>query len=530
MSHLEKIKISNESIIDEFKEHLDLELNQRILFTAPFGAGKSTFINDFEDQHQEGYRFIRLYPVNYAVSANEDIFELIKFDILYELMAHHNEEIALEKEDFDFWLRMSMFMQNKTDLMPLFLFVLSQHEKIGKSAAVFIGAVEKILTPLKKGFKEYSEQIKIDEFADVSKFLKSFEDKKGNPYEMDATSKFIFDLLDRLKGDVLPNQEAIQEEDRKRTNKTVLVIDDLDRLDPDHIFRLFNIFSAHTHSISGENKFGFDKVIFVCDIENIRKIYAHKYGQGVDFSGYMDKFYSVKPFIYDNFNYLTQKIKAIIDQSVFINSSQEDIVKRDSVVYLLAAVLKILSKNKAINLRSLFKSNIFLLSIEENVKIKKNIVLSKNRISLLVVFEIISEMLGGWAHLEKALLKVKDNFYTKQYFDENMNFNKKYSLAACKSGYKHEIFYVMHEVIKVFVAEYLKSEDKTTDGDKFMQLHEFKLNVIYNLNHEDIDDFRVKYIREIGGVDNIDYKVNYDLLLIEAFRKLQEYGFIPIIK
>ncbi|MGL4581912.1 MAG: P-loop NTPase fold protein, partial [Flavobacterium sp.] len=183
------IKIPNDSIITEFKEHLDLEFNQRILFTAPFGAGKSTFIDDFKTAHKDEYRFIRLYPVNYAVSANEDIFELIKFDILYELMAHHNKEIALVKEDFDFWLRMSMFMQNKADLMPLFLFVLSQQEKIGKSAAVFIGAVEKILTPLKKGFKEYSEQIKIDELADITKFLSSFKDKKGNPYEKDATSQ-----------------------------------------------------------------------------------------------------------------------------------------------------------------------------------------------------------------------------------------------------------------------------------------------------------------------------------------------------
>lgn len=523
-----KIKIPNESIIEEFKEHLDLELNQRILFTAPFGAGKSTFINDFEDEHKDGYRFIRLYPVNYAVSANEDIFELIKFDILYELMAHHNKETALVKADFDFWLRMSMFMQNKADLMPLFLHIISLHETIGKPVAKFIEVVK----PLVTNFKKYSEEINIDESGDVFGFLETFESKKGSPYEMDATSQFIFDLVDRLKGAELPNQEAIQEEDRKRTNKTVLVIDDLDRLDPDHIFRLFNIFSAHTHSTTGENKFGFDKVVFVCDIENIRKIYAHKYGQGVDFSGYMDKFYSVKPFIYDNFKYLTQKITAIIDQSIFINSSKEDIVKSDSVVYLLSAVLKILSKNKAINLRSLFKSNTFLLSTEKHVTIKNNIVLSKNRISLIVVFEIISEMLGGWADLEKALLKVKNSFYTKQYFDENQNFMEKYSLVTYQNGHKHEIDYVTLEFFKVFVAEYLKNEDnKTADGDMVMQLHEFDLDVFYNLRYQDINEFKIRSIRKIGSNKDIpEYKVNYDLLLIEAFRKLQEYGFIPPIK
>ncbi|MVX35238.1 P-loop NTPase fold protein, partial [Myroides sp. LoEW2-1] len=458
MTQKESIKIPNDSIITEFKEHLDLEFNQRILFTAPFGAGKSTFINDFEDKYKDEYRFIRLYPVNYAVSANEDIFELIKFDILYELMAHHNEEIALAKVDFDFWLRMSMFMQNKADLMPLFLHIISLHETIGKPVAKFIEVVK----PLVKDFKEYSKEINIDESSDVFGFLETFESKKGSPYEMDATSQFIFNLVDRLKGDVLPDQDKItKEEGKKRTNKTVLVIDDLDRLDPDHIFRLFNIFSAHTHSITGENKFGFDKVVFVCDIENIRKIYAHKYGVGVDFSGYMDKFYSVKPFIYDNFKYLTQKITAIIDQSVFINSSKEEIVKQDLVVHLLSAVLKILSKNRTINLRSLFKSNTFILSIERYVKINRGIVLSKDKISLVIVFEIISEMLGGWGHLEKALLKVKDNFYNQQYFDKNQEFLKKYSLVTYPSRYRHEIDDIRDEVFKVFVAEYLNNEDKT---------------------------------------------------------------------
>ena len=520
-----KIKIPNDSIITEFKEHLDLELNHRILFTAPFGAGKSTFINDFEDEHKDGYRFIRLYPVNYAVSANEDIFELIKFDILYELREKYFGDLDFKKDDFSLKLRTYMFLRYKMDKKALVTNLLDLGGEICKP----LGKLTSILWDTYDDFKNYSEEIKVDELLLIEEFFKENTETKGNPKEMNTLSLLIQELVYQLKEKRLPEGENERIGDVQQKNKTVLVIDDLDRLDPDHIFRLFNIFSAHTHSITGENKFGFDKVVFVCDIENIRKIYAHKYGEGVDFSGYMDKFYSVRPFIYDNFKYLTQKITAIIDQSVFINSSKEDIVKSDSVVYLLSAVLKILSKNKAINLRSLFKSTAFLLTIEKHVTIKNNIVLSKNRISLIVVFEIISEMLGGWADLEKALLKVKDNFYIKQYFDENQNFMEKYSLVTYESGFKHEIEFVIREVFKVFVAEYLKNEDKTTDGDKFILLHEFKLNVVYNLNYEDIDDFRVKYVREIGGDTNLDYKVNYDLLLIEAFRKLQEYGFIPKI-
>jgi hypothetical protein len=48
------------------------------------------------------------------------------------------------------------------------------------------------------------------------------------------------------------------------------------------------------------NKFGFDKVIFSCDIDNIQSVYHHKYGAKADFSGYIDKFYSSNIFRLDN--------------------------------------------------------------------------------------------------------------------------------------------------------------------------------------------------------------------------------------
>lgn len=523
MTNLTTIRIPNDSIIADFKKHLDLEVNERILFTAPFGAGKSTFIDDFKNTYSEDYRFIRLYPVNYAVSANEDIFELIKFDILYELMAHHNTEINLVKEDFDFWLRMSMFMQNKADLMPLFLLILSQHEKIGKSAAVFIGALDQILKPLNKGFKEYSDDIKKDELNDISKFLESFEKKQGNPYEMDATSQFIYDLVSRLKGEVLPDQDDVEEEDKKRENKTVLVIDDLDRLDPDHIFRLFNIFSAHTHSISGENKFGFDKVVFVCDIENIRKIYAHKYGVGVDFSGYMDKFYSVKPFEFNNFKYLQSKILDIIEQSEFDTSSQKEFVKQDSVVYLLSAVLKILSKNRVINLRNLLKSNHFSLSIEGWNIISHKIHIREKDIPLFIVFQVVSEMLGGWSHLERALSSIKENLSTTVYYDMNQKFVDKYTLSQDT----YEESFLKDGIFKILIAESIIYEDINRLTERNTKLNDLGLIVFYVMKYDEISSFDRVSIKKIEGEDIIDNQISYDLLLIEAFKKLQDYGFIP---
>ncbi len=71
------IRIDHSTIETDFLSHLGLNENNRILFTAPFGAGKSTFLQEVF-QKSENYFTINLFPVNYSVSANEDVFELIK--------------------------------------------------------------------------------------------------------------------------------------------------------------------------------------------------------------------------------------------------------------------------------------------------------------------------------------------------------------------------------------------------------------------------------------------------------------------
>jgi len=42
--------IKSDNLINSFKQHIDDELNERILFSAPFGAGKSTFLKNFFDE------------------------------------------------------------------------------------------------------------------------------------------------------------------------------------------------------------------------------------------------------------------------------------------------------------------------------------------------------------------------------------------------------------------------------------------------------------------------------------------------
>lgn len=53
-------------------------------------------------------------------------------------------------------------------------------------------------------------------------------------------------------------------------------------MDPEHIFRILNVFSAHfgddLDADFSHNKFGFDKVLLLCDYDNIKNIYHHFYG------------------------------------------------------------------------------------------------------------------------------------------------------------------------------------------------------------------------------------------------------------
>ena len=153
-----------------------------------------------------------------------------------------------------------------------------------------VKAAFKAVFPKGKEIVELSEQTKalLDDYFSTRKevksttvdkaslFLKSFTSTTGSIYEENSITHLISDILKQIK--------------KNSSKKIILVIDDLDRLDPEHIFRLFNIFSSHFDA-SDKNKFDFDKVIFVCDIENIEQIYQHKYGVNVDFSGYIDKFY-----------------------------------------------------------------------------------------------------------------------------------------------------------------------------------------------------------------------------------------------
>lgn len=260
----------------QFSAHLELSHNHRIIFSGGFGTGKTYFLDKLFENHPK-YEAIHIYPVNYSVASNEDIFELIKYDILFKLL---EKELVFDKVEIDKGTFIPYFLKNNAkEIIP---FLLGMVPKVGGS----LKEIAKGLIDLNKRFeKEFHDATETDQDKIIF-YLKRFSEKTGSINEEDLYTQLICSLVNQLK---------------KEEKEIVLIIDDLDRIDPEHIFRIMNILSAHV-DLKGdktENKFDFSKIILVCDIENIRKIFANRYGADVDFSGYIDKFYSRSIFHYD---------------------------------------------------------------------------------------------------------------------------------------------------------------------------------------------------------------------------------------
>lgn len=404
------IKLNNQEIFADFDSHISLEGNDRILFSAPFGTGKSTYLTEYFEHNFENYFCFNLYPVNYSVSQNEDIFELIKFDLLLQLMGKHRDEIDLENEDFSNVLSFQALFLKEFKLTPLLISLIGESGKIGTSAKILIDEVQ-------KQYKEFKETFENEE-AFIEEYLKNIENKIGNVNEMDAYSSMISKLLKRVKS-------------KNQSKESVLIIDDLDRLDPEHIFRLFNIFSVNFGKEEIQNKFGFEKIIFVCDIENIKNIYKHKYGNNVDFVGYIDKFYSKMPFEFDNKKLIISSINQILPKLKNGNKTDFFDLERgylddNSLLIAVKSIIFSMLNSKLINLRMLINVEL-LQNANFSFPFHKKNSQYFNNFPILRIFNLLRSYLGTYSDVEKSLQYMMDIFdehsftsnLREDYYDDN---------------------------------------------------------------------------------------------------------------
>ena len=251
---MQTINISHE--LTRFHQHL--ENNRQTILSAKFGDGKTYFLNEYIKQHEEDTFFVVLHPVNYVVSPNEDIFEYIKRDILCSLV--HKDEF----QEID-WNQLIKEFFNYDSVLEGVDWI-AQHISWGKYATL----------PLHL-FK------KIDDKYAVDKYFDRFKDAKGGLFEFD---QFSFAIERTIK--------KIQENNKK----CVLIIEDLDRLDPGHLFRILNVLSAHIDRGDCLPKFSFDNIVAVLDYETTKHIFNHFYGDKANYEGYMSKFMSSHAFEY----------------------------------------------------------------------------------------------------------------------------------------------------------------------------------------------------------------------------------------
>ena len=262
------------------------EANSRCVLSAPFGEGKSFFLNEFIKKKISDYDFITLYPTGYQICDNKDVFEYIKRDILLALLALEPGFLdALDKTNAAIiWDSISECREDIVSCLPEINIGVHGTADVTISTANIVNTVCKVVAKRKKKRRFGGNPIK--------DYFDSFEHNKGSLYEFNPISNMISSLIAaRKKGS-----------ESSSPRKVVLVIEDLDRMDPEHIFRILNVFSAHFGDDLDEdfsrNKFGFDKVLLLCDYDNIKNIYHHLYGADADFCGYMSKFVAKGVFQY----------------------------------------------------------------------------------------------------------------------------------------------------------------------------------------------------------------------------------------
>lgn len=436
--HFDNKEIPIDNAIIDFKNHL--LSHPRTILSAKYGDGKTYFLSKFVNDLSvnETFSFLTLYPINYQVLPNKDIFELIKRDLLIQMISNGMLETYEIPDD----VALLFYFQNKFStvseaLLP-FLQILDSPSPIAKGLIVGLSGL-KMLKTLKAKYKEWKTK-----FDDAEKIENYIISHSGMIYENDAITEIIRGGIEKYK-----------EENAEK--KVVLIIEDLDRIDPAHLFRILNVFSAHMdygyrlgipvdeEYIVG-NKFGLDNVVMVMDFENTHNIFKHFYGDYANFSGYIDKFCSNNYFKY-----------SLADQKYdyFIKLVMEN----TQLSYNL--VTKYFNKND-ISSKSIRDLSKCFIDVDKDIIYKGDPYkkFSKNILKLLV----IARRLG--LNDESITYNLKEGNST--YLNEVMKYAGPYLSALSNNGKIGEFGYVQGNVYYVLVDTQL-NDDGTLNFKTYTQ-------------------------------------------------------------
>lgn len=362
---MDKIDISQ--YIKDFKQVFENE--SRMIFSAKFGDGKSYFLKEFInsfDSKKGDYYFITLHPINYVVEDNKDIIEYIKRDILFQLIK--DERIYDFKEGYD---KIFDSVCNKESLLKLADFAASMIPVEGFKDGY--NAFKDLVSTIHNKYKDQ------DVLHVVDDYLNGFYGKEGSISECDAFTCLIQKSLERIM------------------EKTVLIVEDFDRMDPAHLFRIMNVLSSqidnpYYEDCHNENKFGFDKIILVMDYDITRHLFHHFYGINANYDGYMNKFMSSTPFCFSITEAAQMQVRQRLEQ--LIGVSELSSIKGHLTAYPTDE--QIVSLDKSISLMSVRQCKDFM-DIDIDTYIKPNwrketriIPTQVSFVRLLACFKLIS--------------------------------------------------------------------------------------------------------------------------------------------
>ena len=302
---MEKIQLNKE--LEKFHSHL--QQNQRTILSSIFGNGKTTLLNQYMKIYSYESEFIVLHPVNYSCGTNEDIFEYIKRDILLQLS---NKQL-LERIDLDAIDSTLFTWDNLKDLIGFLVSLAPGGDHLQKLWEKFQPWIDKGL----KVKSEYEEKA-----TTYENYSSIFKNQRGGIYEHDVYTELIEKTLSTIQ-----NRQQVENDSHK--NKAILIIEDMDRVDPAHLFRILNVLGAHLDiDIENENKngnkFGFDNIILVMDYYTTEHIFHHFYGKNANYNGYIQKFISHNVY---HFNISDAARNELLSTLTERCSMDEDIIK-----------------------------------------------------------------------------------------------------------------------------------------------------------------------------------------------------------
>lgn len=323
-----------DSTLNRFALHL--KSHPRTILSAKYGDGKTYFLNEFAKLVDQ-FQVIRISPVNYQVVDNSDVFELIKWDLIFQLTA--KGMLSYNVKNVGKWDAFKYCIGEHG--MSLLEKAAEVSSKIPIPDLKVWGGLAKATVSLTKEFVEARKAYK--------KHLEEGDDVLASALDQIKTIPAIEnDLLTKLINESI----RIWKEEHPGT-PIVLVFDDMDRLDPAHLFRILNIISAHmdygyqfgyTETTELEScKFGVDNIVVVLDYQNLESIFHHFYGEKTSMEGYIRKFADKGRFDYsvseEAQNYFYKQLSEMtqIDESFIRIVIPEEEIKDTSIRVLTSS-------------------------------------------------------------------------------------------------------------------------------------------------------------------------------------------------